>query len=83
MLSLLFATENPVAVQLQLAPVGLGERRERMLVACTCAAQGAVAHGSSVASGLTTVGTQSALQIRRRVSARDRFSTLRQLNPVF
>src|SRR5262249_30084864 len=37
------ATENPVAVQLQLPPVGVGDRRERMLVARTCAAQGAVA----------------------------------------
>src|SRR5689334_264154 len=50
-LGVLDATENPVAVQLQLAPVGVGERRERLLVTCACAAQGAGAHGAKYRIG--------------------------------
>ncbi len=67
-LGVLHLAEDPVAVQLQLAPVGVRERRERLMVARTGTDQSAVVHERSLASRLTTIVTPPMLEIRRRVS---------------
>ena len=59
--------EDPIAVQLQLAPVGVRERRERLMVARTGTDQSGVVHERSVASRLTTSVTPPVLEIRRRL----------------
>jgi hypothetical protein len=67
-LGVLHLAEDPIAVQLQLAPVGVRERRERLMVARTGTDQSAVVHERSLASRLTTTATPPMLEIRRRVS---------------
>ena len=62
-------------MQLQLAPVGVRERRERLMVARTGTDQSAVVHERSLASRLTTTATPPTLEIRRRVSPADRVRT--------
>jgi hypothetical protein len=74
-LGVLHLPEDPIAVQLQLAPVGVRERRERLMVARTGTDQSAVVHERSLASQLTTAVTPPMLEIRRRVSPADRVRT--------
>src|SRR4029077_6174285 len=66
-LGVLHLAEDPVAVQLQLAPVGVGERRERLMVARTGTDQSGVAHERSMAFRFTTIETPPVPEIRRRV----------------
>src|SRR5262249_25719331 len=56
-LGVLHLAEDPVAVQLQLAPVGVRERRERLMVARAGTDQIALVHERSLAWRLTTIGT--------------------------
>src|SRR6201996_6766384 len=87
-LGVLHLAEDPVAVQLQLAPVGVRERRERLMVACTGTDQSAVVHERSLALRLTTTATPPMLEIRRRVSppgwvkTRDRQKEAQMLHPA-
>src|SRR3954449_7490006 len=67
--------EDPIAVQLQLAPVGVHERRERLMVARTGTDQSAVVHERSLASRPTTIATPPLLEIRRRFSPAGRVRT--------
>ena len=55
-LGVLERAEDPVAVDLQLAPVGLGELAERLLVAGAGAGQSARGHGRIVSRGITVCG---------------------------
>src|SRR6202035_2995914 len=71
----LHLAEDPIAVQLQLAPVGVREGRERLMVARAGTDQSAVVHEQSLASRLTTTATPPMLEIRRRVSPASRVIT--------
>src|SRR5919202_3209808 len=62
-LGVLHLAEDPVAVQLQLAPVGVRERGERLLVARTGTHQNGVVHEPSLTSRLTPVATPPMLEI--------------------
>ena len=62
-------------MQLQLAPVGVRERGERLMVARTGTDQSGVVHERSLASRLTPIATPPVLEIRRRVSPPGRVRT--------
>ena len=62
-------------MQLQLAPVGVREHGERLMVARTGTDQSAVVHERSLASQLTPTATPPLLEIRRRVSPAGRVRT--------
>src|SRR5205085_10712683 len=73
-LGVLHRAEHAVAVDLELAPVGLGQRAERPLVAGASLDQAALGH-RSIVSWAIDHETPGAAQIHRSICARGRVSS--------
>src|SRR5438552_16418714 len=58
-LSVLHRAEDPIAVELKLAPVGVGELAKRLLVALSCTHQQSLAHDEILASPVPLVAITS------------------------